>query len=133
MIRSIAPVAVCAVKPPTTSRPAAAASSATFISAPVRSSSITRTSGSSRIAARAAASTSSSLPRTSRWLMNEWPRSCWMLISRSMVMMWSRRVRFIRSTNADIVVRLPLERGPATRMSPSGSIASACTCLGRPS
>ena len=87
MMRSIAPPAVCAEKPPTTSRPEAAASSATFISGPVRRSSITSTSGSSRSAVRAAATISSSSPRTSRWLMNEWPPSWTMLISRSMVMM----------------------------------------------
>ena len=51
MIRSMAPVAVCAENPPTTRRPDAAASSATFISGPVRRSSITITSGSSRSAA----------------------------------------------------------------------------------
>ncbi len=132
-MRSIAPVAVCAEKPPITRCPDAAASSATFMSAPVRRSSMTSTSGSSRSAARAAASTSSSLPRTSRWLMNELSRSCTMLISRSIVMMWSLRVWFMRSTNADISVRLPLERGPATSTRPSGSIASDCTCGGRPS
>ena len=127
MMRSIAPVAVCAEKPPITRRPAAAASRATFMSAPVRRSSITRTSGSSRSAARAAASISSSSPRISRWLMNESPRPCTMLTSRSIVITWSRRVRFIRSTNAEMSVRFPLERGPATRTIPSGSSASAWT------
>ena len=34
------------------------------------------------------------------------------------------------STNAAISVRLPLERGPATSTSPSGSVASACTWRG---
>ena len=86
MIRSMAPLAVCAEKPPTTSRPDAAASSATFIRGPVPRSSITSTSGSSRNAARTAEIISSSFPRTSRWLMNELPRSWTMLISRSIVM-----------------------------------------------
>ena len=39
----------------------------------------------------------------------------------------------IRSTKADMSVRLPLDRGPATSTRPSASIASAWISRGKPS
>jgi hypothetical protein len=50
----------------------------------------------------------------------------------SMVMMWSARVRFARSTMPASVVDLPEPVGPVTRTSPRGRWRSADSDAGTP-
>ena len=70
---------------------------------------------------------------TSRWLMAERLSVCTNSIGSSIVTMWSRRVRFARSSSEARVVVLPEPVGPVTRTSPRGRVAKVAICSGMPS
>jgi hypothetical protein len=75
-------------------------------------------SGSSRSAARSADLKLSVWTPTWRWVITHFLFSCTNSIGSSIVMMWSERVRLMRSMRAHSVVDLPEPVGPVTSTSP---------------
>src|SRR6058998_2117908 len=116
MIRSTVEAAVVVCSVPNTRWPVSAVSIAIAIVSRSRISPTSTISGSSRSAARSAALNPSVCTPTCRWVMMHFLFSCTNSIGSSIVMMWSERVRLIRSTSEHSVVDLPTGSGKSTTL-----------------
>ena len=133
MIRLTVSVAFSVWRVEKTRWPVSAACSATDIVSGSRISPTRMTSGSSRSAARSATAKLVESWPISRWLTTQLISSCMNSIGSSIVMMWSFRLRLMKSTIAASVVDLPEPVMPVQRTSPRRCIESCSRTGGRPS
>src|SRR5947208_2936241 len=133
MIRSTVDDAVVVCSVPNTRFPVSAVSIAIAMVSKSRISPTSTMSGSSRSAARSADLKLSVCTPTWRCVMRHFLFSCTNSIGSSIVMMWSVRMRFTRSTSPHKVVDLPEPVGPVTRTRPFVRKQSCCTSLVMPS
>ena len=118
MMRSIVEAAVVVCSVPNTRWPVSAVSMAMEMVSRSRISPTRMMSGSSRSAARRACLNERVWTPTCRWVTRHFLFWCTNSIGSSIVMMWSVRVRLIRSIRAASVVHLPEPVGPVTSTSP---------------
>ena len=118
MMRSIVPAAVVVWRVPKTRWPVSAVSIAIATVSRSRSSPTRMMSGSSRSAARSALLKLAVCTPTCRCVMMHRLFGCTNSIGSSIVMMWSVRERFTRSTSEQSVVDFPEPVGPVTSTSP---------------